>query len=135
MQEVARIVGVHHAGVYVQNLERSIAFYTDAFGLQLAERFDFDGEKLAFLLVGGARLELIEPTQRSLGVERSTSGVVDHVALQVQHLDALLDRLRERGVVLLDSAPVDVPPLGARIVFCLGPDGERIELVEQYVRR
>jgi catechol 2,3-dioxygenase-like lactoylglutathione lyase family enzyme len=57
--------------------------------------------------------------------------VVDHLALEVDDLDAWLARLRERGVRLLDEAPIEVPTLGARILFCLGPDGERIELFEQ----
>ena len=42
-----------------------------------------------------------------------------------------MPRLRASGVPLLDEAPVEVPALGARILFCLGPDGERIELFEQ----
>jgi catechol 2,3-dioxygenase-like lactoylglutathione lyase family enzyme len=57
--------------------------------------------------------------------------VVDHVALEVTHLDALLVHLRQCGVRLIDPAPVPVPGLGARILFCLGPDGERLELLER----
>ena len=56
--------------------------------------------------------------------------MVDHVALEVDDLDALLQRLREHGVTLVDQSPVTVPELQARILFCLGPDAERIELFE-----
>jgi catechol 2,3-dioxygenase-like lactoylglutathione lyase family enzyme len=121
------IVGLHHAGLCVANLERSIAFYAEVFGLELAERLSFAGEEIAFLWVGSARLELIETT-----AGRRPTGVVDHVALEVHELDMLLERLRARGVTLLDAAPVPVPPLGARILFCSGPDGERIELFEYH---
>jgi hypothetical protein len=38
--------------------------------------------------------------------------------------------LRELGVTLVDAQPLVVPQLNARILFCLGPDGERIELFE-----
>jgi hypothetical protein len=31
----------------------------------------------------------------------------------------------------LDDAPLAVPQIDARIVFVLGPDGERIELIER----
>ena len=120
------VVGLHHAGLYVADLERSISFYREVFGLELAEQFIFDGEKIAFLRVGAARLELIEPAKSRN--ERPT-GVVDHVALEVRNLDALLDRLRQRGVVLLDPSPIAVSALAARIAFCLGPDSERIELI------
>ena len=45
-------------------------------------------------------------------------------------LDGWLARLQVHGVPLLDAAPLEVPALGVRILFCLGPDGERIELLE-----
>lgn len=120
------VIGLHHAALYVADLEQSIAFYRELFGLEVAERFTFDGENIAFLRVGAARLELIEPLSGSR--ERRT-GVVDHVALEVRDIEALLERLRVRGVVLLDSSPISVPAIGARIAFCLGPDGERIEMI------
>src|SRR5438105_4666102 len=120
-----RVLGLHHAGLYVASLARSIAFYRDVFGLEVAERLSFGGEELAFLKLGTARLELIE----SDAAARPT-GVVDHVAFEVDDLDAILEMLRARGVSLIDQAPVAVPGLKARIVFCQGPDGERIELFQ-----
>ena len=56
---------------------------------------------------------------------------VPHVAFEVDDLDGWVTRLRQHGVRLLDEAPIEVPALGARILFCLGPDGERIELLDQ----
>jgi catechol 2,3-dioxygenase-like lactoylglutathione lyase family enzyme len=120
------VIGVHHAGVHVTSLERSIAFYQAVFRLRLAERLSLGAEQLAFLQAGGSRIELIAD-----GAGARDTGVVDHLALEVDDLDGWLLRLRERGIRLLDEAPVDVPPLGARILFCLGPDGERIELFER----
>ena len=125
----ADVAGLHHAGLYVASLDRSLNFYADVFGLEVAEQFMFEGERLAFLRVGDQRLELIESTKKST-VPRA-AGVVDHVALEVRDLEGWLARLRQHGVVLLDSSPVTVAPLGARIVFYLGPDGERIELLER----
>ena len=122
-----KVVGRHHAGVVVANLERSIAFYGDVFGLEVAERLDVGGERLAFLQVGAARLELIESAPQA---PRRT-GLVDHVALEVRDLGGLLRHLEQRGVTLVDREPIDVPGLNARILFCLGPDAERIELFER----
>ena len=98
-----KVVGLHHAGVVVANLERSIAFYGDVFGLEVAERLDVGGERLAFLQVGPARLELIES------------------APQAPRRTGLLRHLEQRGVTLVDREPIDVPGLNARILFCLGP--------------
>ena len=119
------VVGLHHAGVYVADLARSIGFYCDAFGLDVAEQLSFGEERIAFLHVGSARLELIAG-----GPARDGTGVIDHIAFEVQDLDALLAHLRARGVTLLDHKPVRVPGIGARILFCQGPDGERIELLQ-----
>jgi lactoylglutathione lyase len=117
--------GLHHVGVHVASLERSVAFYEAVFGLRLAARLTLGSEQLAFLEAGNTRVELI--ADGSAGRE---TGVVDHLAFAIDDLDGWLPRLRQRGVRLLDAAPVDVPRLGARFVFCLGPDGERIELFE-----
>jgi lactoylglutathione lyase len=56
--------------------------------------------------------------------------VLDHVAFEVDDLDGTLDLLRARGVRLIDETPTAVPALSARIAFCQGPDGERIELFQ-----
>jgi lactoylglutathione lyase len=117
---------LHHAGVHVASLERSIAFYQTVFGLRLAERLRLGSEQLAFLEAGGARVELIAD-----GTAARTTGVVDHFAFEVDALDGWVARLRNLGIRVLDEAPVEVPALGARILFCLGPDDERIELFEQ----
>ena len=119
------VLGLHHAGLYVSNLERSLAFYHDVFGLLVTERLRFGAEELAFLRVGSAHLELIQGP-----LARRNSGIVDHVAFEVHGLDAMLTDLNARGVQLLDTTPLAVPALNARIAFCLGPDGERIELFE-----
>lgn len=101
-------------------------FYRDVFGLRESARFRFGSESLVFLMAGDGWLELIADG----GAPRGT-GVVDHVALRVEGLDATLARLRAAGVRLLDEAAVDVKELAARIAFCEGPDGERIELIER----
>jgi lactoylglutathione lyase len=76
--------------------------------------------------VGAQWLELIADN----GPGRPT-GVVDHLALEVDDLDTWLLQLREHGVRVLDQQPIHVPALSARILFCLGPDDERIELFQQ----
>ena len=119
------VTRLHHAGVHVASLERSIAFYEAVFGLRLAERLSLGDEQLAFLEAGTSRVELIAD-----GAAGRETGVVDHFAFEVDDLDSWVRRLHQGGVRLLDEAPIEVPTLGARILFCLGPDGERIELFE-----
>ena len=120
------VTRLHHAGVHVRSLERSIAFYQAVFGMRLSEQLSLGRERLAFLETGSARIELIHD-----GADGRGTGVVDHLALEVDALEPWLSRLRDLRVPLLDEAPIEVPSLGARILFCLGPDGERIELFER----
>jgi lactoylglutathione lyase len=122
----AGVVGLHHVGVHVVDLERSIAFYTAVFGMRVVQRFGLGDEELAFLDSGRGLIELIADGGRA----RASAGVVDHVAFEVGDLEAWGRALAARGVVALDPAPIAVPPLGARIHFWQGPDGERIELIE-----
>jgi catechol 2,3-dioxygenase-like lactoylglutathione lyase family enzyme len=112
--------------VHVTDLARSVAFYGGLLGLRTASRFVFGSEELVFMAAGAGWIELICDS----GPARST-GVLDHVALRIDDLDALLPRLQAANVRLLDEAPLRVPEIGARIVFCLGPDGERVELIER----
>jgi lactoylglutathione lyase len=121
-----RASGLHHVGVHVADLESSVAFYEEVFGLEVAARLELGDERLVFLNAGAQSLELIADARG-----RRQTGVVDHLALAVDNLDDWFHFLRERGVRVLDPQPLDVPPIAARILFCLGPDDERIELFEQ----
>jgi catechol 2,3-dioxygenase-like lactoylglutathione lyase family enzyme len=119
-------VRLHHVGVHVEDLGRSIAFYEAVFGMRVVQRFVLGDEELAFLDAGAGLVELIADG----GGGRASAGVVDHVAFQVGDLEEWGRVLAAHGVVALDAAPIAVPALGARIRFWLGPDGERIELIE-----
>jgi len=112
--------------VHVADLDRSVRFYCDVLGLRETTRFAFGDEQLIFLSAGGGWIELIYDG----GATRAT-GVLDHLALRVDDVATMALRLRAHDVELLDAAPVTVDAIGARILFCLGPDGERIELIER----
>ena len=110
----------------MRDLARSVAFYRDVFGLVEDGRLTLGSERIAFLRAGSGWVELIADG----GAARST-GVVDHLALRVESVAAAVAGLRASGVTLLDETPLDVAELHARILFCAGPDGERIELIER----
>jgi catechol 2,3-dioxygenase-like lactoylglutathione lyase family enzyme len=121
-----RVLGLHHAGVHVTDLEQSVAFYQALFGLRPVHQLRLGNERIVFLDAGGGSIELIAD-----GSGARPTGSVDHLALEVQDLDDWLVWLREHGVRLLDEVAIEVPELGVRILFCLGPDDERIELLER----
>ncbi len=82
--------GVHHVSLNVSDVASARAFYVDVLGLtERTDRpdFAFGG---AWLNVGGQQIHLIEaPVPEANG---------QHVALQVEDLDAVIVELRERGI-------------------------------------
>lgn len=111
-----RVLGVHHVSVNVSDVPGALAFYVDVLGLTPRDDrpdFDFDG---AWLDVGAQQIHLIAadpPADRG-----------QHVALQVEDLDAVVDELRGRGVDV--TAPARVG--SGRQAFLHDPSGNRIEL-------
>lgn len=117
------VTGIHHVGVAVRDLERSIAWYRAVFGFSVVGRGEFDGAPLAFLSLGGTLLELVQE------FSHDGPGPVNHFALAVHDLDAELARLGALGVI---PWPPGVQSIwnGGRVAFVPGPDGEEIELIE-----
>tara|TARA_B100001123_G_scaffold446138_1_gene599632 strand:+ start:6200 stop:6604 length:405 start_codon:yes stop_codon:yes gene_type:complete len=99
-----------HIGIAVTDLKDALAFYRDAVGLEikLSEDVPSQNVKAHFLDVGGAALELLEATSDvspiSRFVERRGPGL-HHITLRVDDIRALLTRLKEKGVRLIDSEP------------------------------
>jgi catechol 2,3-dioxygenase-like lactoylglutathione lyase family enzyme len=144
------ISGVHHRGITVSNLERSIDFYHDVLGLELVTEPSpvFSGDdlsrglhvpeaslKLVLLTAGDATIELLEYCtpdspidtplpQNALGAQ--------HVAFLVDDVDATVKALEAKGVEFY--SPVNVVDdgllAGWRWVYFSDPDGITLELVE-----
>jgi lactoylglutathione lyase len=142
--------GVHHAGVTVADLDRSLAFYRDVLGLEVfvvAERSDatigqivgYPGAslKLAFCGVPGdsARIELLEylePRGDAADGETFRPGT-GHVCFRVDDIDTLHRRIAEAGYAPRSTAPVTIaqgPNAGARSFYVRDPDGYTVELFQ-----
>jgi methylmalonyl-CoA epimerase len=127
---------VDHIGIAVKGLEERLAFWRDALGLSVSgiEEVATEKVRVAFLPAGSARLELIEATSPDSPIakfiEKRGEGL-QQLALAVDSVQEVLDRLKAKGVPLLD----DVPRPGAegtRVAF-LHPKatgGVLVELVE-----
>ena len=101
---------VHHVAVVVSSLEASLELYQDLLGLTLESVMDIesDGVRIAFLMVGESKVELVEPTDPETGVARfleSHGEGFHHLCLEVANLAEELTRLAIDGVELIDSAP------------------------------
>lgn len=139
---------IHHVGVTVSDMTRSLAFYADLLGGSVDGPYERRGPRVeavtgypgivvrqAFVTPpdGTAVVELLQYDGGSgvvLDPDHGHTGAA-HVAVVVTDLDGLLARLTARGVPAV-SAPITLssPLAGYRAVYVLDPDRVRVELLE-----
>jgi catechol 2,3-dioxygenase-like lactoylglutathione lyase family enzyme len=148
------VIGVYHSGLTVGEIERSIAFYTEMIGLELAWRQESTSPYIAqltglpgtHLLVAYLRppgtdgpyvelLQYLAPSGTPVDTTPNNPGT-GHVCFFVDDLDRAYDRLRAAGVTFVSppnliSAGVHE---GSKTVYLLDPDGIRVELFERKAR-
>jgi glyoxylase I family protein len=140
---------IHHVGITVSDLEAAIEFYLEASGGTLVGQFENTGPAIdavtgypgvvvrqAFLATGAGEtfIELLEYRNGSgvrIDPDNGSIGAV-HVGIEVVDLDETLGRLRSRGIEQLSEPIVGKsgPLAGYRLLYVLGPDNVRVELVE-----
>lgn len=124
-----------HVMIRTLDEARSIAFYRDAFGLEIADRFDFDDFVLVYLRNREADIELELTVNRGRTEPYDLGDGYGHMAFAVADLDAEHARLSAAG---LAPAPVKElhrdGSLMARLFFVTDPDGYRIEVLQTHGR-
>ena len=127
--------GIQHCALVVSDLERSRRFYGDALGLTEISRpssFAFAG---AWFRAGEDEVHLIVESDTTMPAGGAATGpglragLVTHLALEVDDLAAMLDRVRERGVEI-GSGPMARGD-GVDQAFVLDPDGYVVEVFER----
>ena len=122
-----------HIGIAVSDLEAALEFYRDALGLELgpAEEVASERVRAQFLPVGEASLELLEATAPESAIARSVERRgpgIHHITLRVDDLQVALDRLKARGVRLVDERPR--AGAGGSLVAFIHPSAAQGVLVE-----
>jgi methylmalonyl-CoA epimerase len=127
---------LEHLGIAVETLESGLALWRDQLGfvLKFEEEVASEQVKVAGLDVGGAIVELLEPTspESAIGRHLAKRGPgLHHLAIEVKDLAALLPRLAAAGVRLIDEKPRP-GSRGTKVAFIhpKGALGVLIELVE-----
>ncbi len=124
-----------HTMVRVLDLDRSIAFYQTALGLEVADRFDFDSFTLAYLRNPEADFEVELTLNKGRTEPYQLGDGYGHVAVAVDDLDAEHKRLTDAGV---PTQPIKEfhrdGGLMARFFFVQDPDGYKIEVLQRHGR-
>ena len=148
--EGGAIVALHHVGVTVSDLDRSVGFYQLLFRTEptlrrryhdeyISRLFGYDSMEIevAFFDVPrvDAVLELIEfhhPPSAHVDTAQRCVGST-HLGLLVPNLNEEVERLRSSGAAFRSNAPVDIPAgpfVGWRTIFVLDPDRVSVQLME-----
>jgi lactoylglutathione lyase len=120
--------------IRVVDLERSLQFYRQAFGLEVSHRLDFPEFTLAYLR-NAETDEEIELTWNKGRTEPYTHGDgYGHVAVCVDDVKSERQRLVELGMSPNDVREFrnDSGELLARYFFIQDPDGYKIEVLERH---
>jgi methylmalonyl-CoA/ethylmalonyl-CoA epimerase len=106
-----KIKRIDHIAVVVSDIEAALAFWRDALGMDLSHLEDVPTEnsQVAFLPVGDSEIELVLPTSPDTGLSRyleKRGPGMHHICLEVDDLQAMLLRLKQKGVQLINEEPV-----------------------------
>ena len=141
------IIGIHHFALTVSEMDRSLAFYTDLFGLEVVSDREVERDyvelitaipgahqRLVHLSGYGQRLELLEykaprgaPRARPLQDAGSA-----HLCFITDDLDGETARLEKAGVTFrsLPVVTTSGPNAGGRGIYVEDPDGNAVEVVQ-----
>ena len=143
------VPGVHHVGITVVDLDRSVAFWTELVGVPSRDRRVMDGPQVGVMvgypgihidscwidLPGGVALELLQYLDRD--DEPYDPGTAHpgnvHVCLQVADMEATHAHALRCGAQPVSERPIVVPAgprAGTRLAYVRDPDGVTIELVQ-----
>ncbi len=126
---------IDHVAIAVQGLNETIKLFSEKIGLPFSHIADEPEQhvRVAFFPVGGSEVEFLEPTDTTSGVakwmEKRGEGL-HHLCFEVDDLDAILARLKEQGVQLINPEPV-TNSAGRRLAF-VHPKAAHGVLIELY---
>lgn len=130
-----KINRINHVAVVVDDMEKSLAFWHDALGMELQELRDVPAEQsqVAFLPLEGSEVELVRPTTGDSGIAKylaKRGPGMHHICLEVDDLAAMLAQMRAKGVRLINEQP-RVAADGRKYAF-VHPESTGGVLVELY---
>jgi methylmalonyl-CoA epimerase len=110
--EKGMLENLYHVAIAVRDLEQVEKIYETALGLKVEHRevVEDQGVRTSMLVPekGGTAIELLEPLDDNSPIskflEKRGEGI-HHICYLVDDIEAVLKRLKERGVRLIDASP------------------------------
>jgi catechol 2,3-dioxygenase-like lactoylglutathione lyase family enzyme len=138
------IRGLHHVGIHVQDIDRMVKFYREAFGFEVVgEEFSFRNEPLVDKIIdvpgaaargcmmraGTCYVELFQysaPEPSHTKPLRPFDRGYTHLCIDVTDIEKEYDRLRGVGMTFGDRDPVDVGHV--KTLYGYDPEGRLVEI-------
>lgn len=104
-------IKLHHLAIVVDDMDAALRFWRESLGLPQeadARSIPEEAVNIAFLRLGDARIELIQPTTDESGVAKylaKRGPGLHHLCLEVPDLDAKLNELARAGCELINEEP------------------------------
>lgn len=101
---------INHLAIVVSDLEQAVNFWQNALGMPLERKESNPSENvnIAFMDAGNSHIELLEPINTDSGIakflEKRGAGM-HHLCLEVENIEAVMDRLVSKGVELINDSP------------------------------
>ena len=130
-----QIKAINHVAVVVEDMEKSLAFWRDALGIELHELRDVPAERsrVAFLPLAGAEVELVMPTTDDSGIAKylaKRGQGMHHLCLEVDDIDSMMTQLKSKNIRLINEEPRTASD-GKKYAF-IHPESTGGVLVELY---
>ena len=132
------ITGLSHVSIVVPDLNAAAAKIRSTYGLEIGEIAvnEQQGVRLAYVDLGNARIELMEPSRADSPVakflEKHPKGGIHHFCLAVDSVDATAQALADKGAQVLGDDKPQKNVHGERIAFVHPKDflGALVEIEE-----
>ena len=125
--------GIQHIGLPVTDMDRSKAFYVRLGFVPVMERpFEYNGDAglCCMMKRGSVLMELYRmPPAELAEIRQRGNGHIDHIAFDVDDIDAAFAELKVAGFDIVEDEPAFIGfwEKGCKYFIVLGPDGERVE--------
>jgi glyoxylase I family protein len=127
--------GFHHVAIRTADWDRSLKFWQEAMGFQLAVQWNEPPRRACMLDTGdGNYLEVFE---REPLPEGAGGGVILHLCFRTDNVDAAVERARAAGAeVTVEPKSIELSgtiTVPVRLAFIKGPGGEICEFFQNEV--
>lgn len=121
---------MEHVAIIVEDMEKSIDFYTTFFGYQLRTRGNNKTREMVFLYHENqleVEIELIRDLVPTINY--SMAGKVNHLAFTVENMEDAIEVFSNKGITFHSDLPKNSIE-GRKTIFFDGPSGELLQFVE-----